>query len=204
MLRWVFGTRTRSCLVVRVVHLHQISNYVSCTKREHLIGPRHLHFPRASDEQLTSSSTSTWLLELGGSKAFLKPRAISTLKKEFFHSPFSGGYAASFCGNSASAANAVEDKEAGGRAKAAATRGAAEGRWSAERGGRSDGVQSLGSRGRGGSARSRGSRAESWCMGTSGEAGRGCRAVWRMSGGQAMTMETTLALEQRQMPPCSS
>jgi len=57
---------------------------------------------------------------LGGSKAFLKPRTISTLKKELFHSPFSGGYAASFCGNSASAANAVEDKEAGGRAKAAA------------------------------------------------------------------------------------
>jgi len=83
---------------------------------------------------------------LGGSKAFLKPRAISTLKKEFFHSPFSGGYAASFCGNSASATNAAEDKEAGGRAKAAAMRGAAEGRWSAERGGRSGGVQSLGSR----------------------------------------------------------
>ena len=74
-----------------------------------------------------------WLLELGGSKAFLKPWAISTLKKEFFHSPFSGGYAASFCGNSTSATNAAEDKEAGGRAKAAATRGAAEGRWSAER-----------------------------------------------------------------------
>ena len=116
------------------------SYYDSCNKREHLIGPRHLHFPRASDEQLTSSSTSTWLLELGGSKAFLKPRAISTLKKELFHSPFSGGYAASFCGNSASATNAAEDKEAGGRAKAAAMRGAAEGRWSAERGGRSGGI----------------------------------------------------------------
>ena len=95
------------------------------------------------------------------------------LKKELFHSPFSGGYAASFCGNSASATNAAEDKEAGGRAKAAAMRGAAEGRWSAERGGRSGGVQSLGSRGREGSARSCGSIAESWCTGTSGEARAG-------------------------------
>jgi len=67
-------------------------------------------------------------------------------ERVFFTVHFPGGYAASFCGNSASATNAAEDKEAGGRAKAAATRGAAEGRWSAERGGRSGGVQSLGSR----------------------------------------------------------